>query len=282
MALRAGYYGLKTKILNKVNKWDQIVFTRSEQAVVGSVNLLPLTIANVKALHASGGTWNGNTFTKSGDNTTFACDVDGFGNVKSITINTVGALASDISFKVCGDVPALYGKHLKMVGCPAGGSSSKYRMLAYRIETSDGSGGSVYDYGDGIEFDYLNTTGSVYVAFTLKAGITAVNLVFKPMFTVDMNADYSDFVTYAMTNQELTASAADQKTAINAIITAATEATDFAAFKAAMEAITPVTRSLSMVAAPEEIVKDEIEEPVVEKKTTRKKSTAKAETQEEV
>lgn len=42
------------------------------------------------------------------------------------------------------------------------------------------------------------------------------------------------------------------------------------------------TRELSMAAAPEEIVKDEIEEPIVEKKTTKKKSTAKAETQEEV
>ena len=86
-----------------------------------------------------------------------------------------------------------------------------------------------------------------------------------------------------MTNKELTVSAADQKTAINAIITAATSAADFAAFKAAMGAITPVTKSLSMAAAPEENIKDEIEEPVVEKKTTtRKKSTAKADTNEEV
>ena len=40
--------------------------------------------------------------------------------------------------------------------------------------------------------------------------------------------------------------------------------------------------SRELASAPEEIVKDEIEEPVVEKKTTRKKSTAKADTQEEV
>lgn len=76
------------------------------------------------------------------------------------------------------------------------------------------------------------------------------------------------YIDYAMTNQELTGSAIDQKTAINAIITAATGAADFAAFKTAMGAITPVTRS---IAAPD--TRSEVEEP--ETKTTRstKKTT---------
>ena len=39
MALRAGYYGLKKKFIDKVNKWDQLVFPRSEQAVLGAKNI---------------------------------------------------------------------------------------------------------------------------------------------------------------------------------------------------------------------------------------------------
>ena len=95
---------------------------------------------------------------------------------------------------------------------------------------------------------------------------------------------------YAMTNQELTtsvteltASAADQKTAINAIIAAATGAADFAAFKAAMGTITPVTRSFQIEGTTEPDSRSiETDEQPVKKTTTRKKSTAKADTQEEV
>ena len=92
----------------------------------------------------------------------------------------------------------------------------------------------------------------------------------------------------AMTNQQLTGeveilngSALEQKTAINAIIAAATGAADFAAFKTAMGAITPVTRSAAP-AATREVTEEVIEEePVTTKKTTRKKSTAAAETEKE-
>lgn len=79
----------------------------------------------------------------------------------------------------------------------------------------------------------------------------------------------------------------DHKTTINAIISAATGATDFAAFKTAMEALTPLTRSIPSGSdqrslqditpedVPEEVeVKEEVEEKPVTRKTT-KKSTVK-------
>ena len=89
------------------------------------------------------------------------------------------------------------------------------------------------------------------------------------------------YVPYAMTNRELTDSAAEQKTAINAIITAATGAADFAEFKTAIGAITPVTRSIQATPETREEITEPEEEPAVKKITTRKKSTAKADTEKE-
>ena len=80
---------------------------------------------------------------------------------------------------------------------------------------------------------------------------------------------------YAMTNQQLTAEAVTlesvdeaHKNVINGIISAATGAADFAAFKTAMAALTPLTRS----AAPAEETRGtvEIDEPVTTTKTTKK------------
>lgn len=113
---------------------------------------------------------------------------------------------------------------------------------------------------------------------------TFTNVIFKPMITIATDTDFT-YAPPTMTNQQLTGevatlngSASDQKTAINAIIAAATGSADFAAFKTAMGAITPVTRSIQVT--PE--TREEITEPVEEvKKTTRKKSTAKADTAKE-
>ena len=95
--------------------------------------------------------------------------------------------------------------------------------------------------------------------------------IFKPMIYLASNI-VNDYVPFAMTNQQLTDSATDQKTAINAIITAATGAADFAAFKTAMGAITPVTRSLSLT---KEDMTDEVKEDVEPEKTVTKKRTTK-------
>lgn len=251
MALRAGYYGLKKKFIDKVNKWDQIVFPRSEQAILGAYNLMGW---GLKAQWSSSdGSYNNNS-THSG------C-------TNKLAVNP-------------GDTFICSRKSIV-------GSGGGYNMVVRKWKT-DGTfdGSSNVLMGNILKSVYTVPEGVGYVAFVQFDNSTDV----YTQETQDTN-EYSviydqiigpTYTPYSKTNQELTASAADQKTAINAIITAATSAADFAAFKTAMGAITPVTRSLSLAAAPEEIVKDEIEEPVVEKKTTKKKSTAKADTTEEV
>ena len=96
---------------------------------------------------------------------------------------------------------------------------------------------------------------------------------FKPQ--ISFSAD-DPYVMFAMTNRSLTLSAVDQRDMINSIISAATGAADFAAFKTAMGAITPATRSLALsektLDAPE-LTEDE---PIV-KKTTTRKATKKTE-----
>ena len=61
MALRAGYYGLKKKFIDKLNKWDQIIFPRSEQAVLGAKQLfkpVPVTVNGVSVTVNSDGSVN--------------------------------------------------------------------------------------------------------------------------------------------------------------------------------------------------------------------------------
>ena len=259
MALRAGYYGVKRRIKDKIEEiaaaWDTTIaslFPRSEQAVLGAKNLLP--------------SYSG-TYTTGG--VTYTADANG--------VVTCSGTATGTSFwrKSYGSLTLKKGKY-KIYGGPD-------------IATFAGNdvfvglwNGTTYITPDAGTTDTYTFTQDTSVQFTIRigSGIDISSYVFYPMIRLATDPD-DTYVPYAMTNRELTLSEQDQKTAINAIITAATSAADFTAFKTAMGAITPVSRSLSM-AAPEEIVKDEIEDPVVEKKTTKKKSTAKAETTEEV
>lgn len=258
MALRAGYYGLKKKFIDKVNKWDQIVFPRDEQAVLGAKNMCPVpdkTETSRSVTYAM--------VEKTGivtANGTVDTGTTSYGSIYN-RINSPLILLPN-KYKMKCDFIAQTGVSVSFL-CARNGASYTY--------------GSVNSSNDIIEADVLEGD-TIGISIVCTSGTVLDNKTFAPMIWLASDPD-DTYVPYAMTNRKLTLSAADQKNAINAIITAATSAADFAAFKTAMGAITPVTRSLSMAAAPEEIT----EEPVVEKKTTtRKKSTAKADTTEEV
>lgn len=239
MALRSGYYGLKTKILNKVNKWDQIVFPRDEQEKLGAKNLLP------------------NTASSSG---IFTVNADG-------TITATGSTSSSAVYIrpyifEAGTLPS--GKYI-LSGCPDGGGETKWEIQLYNTTTSHAD---AHNYGGDTEIT-IDATKRYGVLCYVRANQTVSGLTFKPMIRLATDKN-NTYVPYAMTNRDLTLSAADQKTVINAIITAATGAADFAAFKTAMGAITPVTRSLSKEASPEDVSEVIEEEKPVTKKTTKK------------
>lgn len=265
MALRAGYYGVKRRIKDKIEDiagaWDTTIaslFPRDEQAILGAKQLFKPSALTV----------NGITVSVNADD---SIDVSGTptASTTSVRIFNPGVLLKKGSYRAT---------LISGTGIPSNAT--------LQISTVIGGNWSRIAMAN-IGEDALFTLNAddipigITIGMTVTAG-TAVSMSnIKVLITLASDTDRT-FAPYAMTNQELTASAADQKTAINAIITAATGAADFAAFKTAMGAITPVTRSLYIEGTTEPDSKTIAEEPVVEKKTTKKKSTAKAETTEEV
>ena len=245
MALRAGYYGLKTKILNKVNKWDQIVFTKQDQMKLGARNLL-LNTANSE-------TRNGLIFTVNSD--------------KSVTIS--GTATANTNYYFNRSIDLKPGDYV-LSGMFAGDASTNRILLSY---VSGGSTVYVTNANGQKLFTLPNDATNIQCQIAISNGKT-VDETIKPMIRYADDKD-NEYTEGALSNIVLSNSAANQKTAINAIITAATSAADFAAFKTAMGAITPVTRSLNRTASPEDVPEEVIEEEkTVTKKTTRK-TTAK-------
>lgn len=266
MALRAGYKGFKKLIspliLNRPGtieidgdalnaELNEVFFPRSEQAELGAKNLLKITATSTSG---AGSSW----------------DI----NASAGTVTVTGT-ASGNNFIVINEAFTFKaGVGYILSGTPEGGGDRA--GIFVRVNNADYSINLVAEpEGKYLKFD---TDTTLQAQCRIKQG-TSTEIVFKPMIRYATDPD-TTFVPYAATNSELTASAADQKTAINAIITAATEAADFAAFKTAMGAITPVTRSAAP-AATREVTEEVIEEPVTTKKTTRKKSTAEADTEKE-
>lgn len=253
MALRAGYYGVKRFLRDKLETiagtYDETIkslFPRSEQAVLGAKNLLP--------------SYSG-TYTNAG--VTYTADSNG--------IVTCSGTATGASI-------------WRRVNDPITLKKGKYKLYGgSNIGTSTGSdvfvalwNGTAYITPVKGTTDTYTFTQDTSVQFTIRigSGIDSSSYVFYPMIYLATDPD-DTYAPYAMTNKELTDSASDQKTAINAIITAATGAADFAAFKTAMGAITPVTRSLSLTK--EDTIKEVKEDVEPEKTVTKKRTTKKTE-----
>ena len=93
---------------------------------------------------------------------------------------------------------SLFGKTLKIVGCPSGGNrESKYALYLQRqvapnytpIIADEGNGSSSLEINDSVDGAYSSWT-------RIHSGYTCNNLVFKPMITTDLSATYDDFEPY--------------------------------------------------------------------------------------
>lgn len=270
MALRAGYYGvkrgLKDKLAQIARAWDatvESIFTKTYQSLVGAANLFDYSY---------------NTVTNYGTTKTFNADH---------TLTITGGPSDGARALVLGNFQCKANTHYYLTGCPAGGGkeSGDFWLGAYiggevRTDMMDG--------GTGADFT-LEADTQVSIRIRIPNGFKPgeAGVVFKPMISLYPGAAYA---MPSKTNIELTneialdeATIGDHKITINGIISAATGAADFAAFKTAMEALTPLTRSAVPETRSVEEIVEAPEEPVVEKKTTtRKKSTAKADTTKEV
>lgn len=105
------------------------------------------------------------------------------------------------------------GKILRLVGCPIGGrNNNKSNYILYVANATSVSGGPAYDYGDGVNVKFSSATSSVRILVT--EGTVCNNLVFKPMLTTNLQADYSQFVPYTGSTGRLNSDVAEIKSKI--------------------------------------------------------------------
>lgn len=285
MALKAGYVGVKRFIYEKLlkNVADNktiIDGIGDNMRATGAVNLFPIKLSTLKPLN-TGGTWEDNVYTYH--DIVFTCTVNSAGYVTQIATSGTASTSNGAYLFILSGVPDFLESDVDyfLSGCPTGGSTATY-MIQYSNWT-EGASYDKQDRGDGVVIRKITDSTTQKMRIWLKNGVSGTNLVFKPMIILASYKD-TDFIPYAMTNQQLTAEAATlegvddaHKTVINGIISAATGAADFAAFKTAMAALTPLTRS----AAPDtreaspEVIEDEPDPVTKTTRSTKKTATTK-------
>lgn len=141
-------------------------------------NLLPRLHGNT--------TNNGITFTVNSDSSITA-NGTASGNYAYYTLT---------AFEESPDFPA--GSYI-LSGCPSGGSSSSYRIVASRM-VDGGTPTTVSDYGDGLSFESSGTF-KVNVYLRIENGQTVNDLTFYPMIRSASIAD-GTYVPYVKSNYE--------------------------------------------------------------------------------
>lgn len=150
---------------------------KSQLSVGGSINLAPNYLETTAD--------NGITWTKNSDGT--------------VTANGTASANSIVNFTKQSDNWYLPAGTYKITGCPSGGSSTKYYIRVYNVDSSATE--IARDYGSGDTFTLAART-RVSMTATIISGQAVSNIVFKPMVTV---STYSGaYVPYAATNEELT------------------------------------------------------------------------------
>ena len=275
MALRAGYYGLKRKFARLINTENII------PATAGSDNPLVTDYQYTKAVNYDYRMGVKNilpespTKSKTDQGITFTVNDDG-----SVSISGTSTATAILRYAI--DVEPgtyqLWGRYSSDIWVGMYDASAN----KYVISTSN---------EDGVMWNVPNKlTG---IRMTIRVGHPTTipvgqSIKINPMLTISgaKGTPISDatYYPYARNNRELTlesdtqtATLDEHKTMINAIISAGSESADFAAFKAAMAALTPLTRS----AAPAERSLQIEEAPEEAPKKTTKRSTKKATTIEE-
>ena len=125
-----------------------------------------------------------NTYgSKEQNGLTFTVNDDG-----SITVNGTASATTSCAINAYDSlINAVNGKSVILSGCPAGGSSSAYRLGFYN---PDGTETTKSDYGSGVAFDVNLSAGAVCnVAIVIGTGTKCSNLTFYPMIRLASVAD---------------------------------------------------------------------------------------------
>ena len=164
-------------------------FTEAKVTRTGK-NLLPMTVAGIKAVN-TGGTWSGNTYTFRG--VTFTVSTDSNGNVTGITANGT-ASGGNGNFNLLPSNLTAENAFI-LTGCPSNGNLSTYFI---RVEDITGGTTTYYtEVGDGLSINSGRIIKNIWCA--VANGTTANNLVFKPMIRLATETD-AKFAPYTGTD----------------------------------------------------------------------------------
>lgn len=169
-------------VQNKVVKAEFDKIDDSLSALGKCKNLLKYTLQTT--------TRNGVTCTNNGDGT--------------YTLNGTNKSNKEFTFAIY-DINIEYTGKVKVTGCP---KNDNVAFLQIKYDNSWGKP-STWDFGKGVVLENASKIGGM--AILVREGKTLNNLVFKPMFTTNLNATYDDFVPYTGDGDTLTADVAELK-----------------------------------------------------------------------
>lgn len=171
--------------------------TNISQATKNIDELKKQTLYNMVDTSAKSKTLNGVTLTNNNDGT---YTVNG-----TASVNTLFHL-NDVSYFEKSVDPGIY----KVLGCPQNGGESTYYLETAFKNVKGEVKANRKDIGNGTEPLYLEEPMvSMYLAIGIKAGQTVNQLVFKPMFTKNLDTTYNDFVGYTGENDKLNKNVAE-------------------------------------------------------------------------
>lgn len=189
IASAKGTYTTLSERLSGIESEQESQETTLDENRAALVELVDSGAKNFLQNTATSQTISGVTFTVNAD--------------KSITLSGT-AEANITSFFICRAIPALTG-NMVLSGCPAGGSSTTYRL---DILDGTASGTVLFvDTGEGRDVDWsLITTGTYTTRIRIQSGTTVDGLIFKPMLCTKAAWDIShQYVPHRPSYDELIA-----------------------------------------------------------------------------
>ena len=163
----------------------------------GGKNLIPMTVAGVKAVNTFG-TWSGNAYVYNG--VTWTLSTDGDGNVIAIKSNGTASGGNSGFFlyrtQTLAELKAVFGNNSCIAtGCPSGGSSTTYFFRLIRLDPS--YIGKFTDTGSGADINFNSITDeSAYdLRLNVDNGKSVSNLMWYPMIRLATESD-ATFVPY--------------------------------------------------------------------------------------
>ena len=119
-----------------------------------------------------------------------------FTNADNKTILVTGTPSGTANITL-GQIPATLNSRYYISGCPLGGSTTKYRLVARKIDSNGQAAGTFSETGDGINITAGSGVAYIRLEIYIYTGAGSnINLLFKPMITENFESSYNDYEPY--------------------------------------------------------------------------------------